>query len=192
MESNAVILHKFWRPQPTLPCFGLQYSIRKKTRTTVSLSSMQGVFAESLLHKQAWKNPKEGRVGCLHQNIFVRKVTDSDIAFTSDFCNNYSHPASPASLYLTSPRPILDVLKSLVSRPQVPSPHTRVPMSSSPCPRPTFIHSPHCATNHAMNFVTKNVGKLMAKFLTLGILTPEFLAQAFCHLVFTPFILTRH
>ena len=55
------------------------------------------------LRKQARRNPKEGRVGCLHQNIFTRKVTD--IAFTSDFCNNYSHPASPASLYLTSPRP---------------------------------------------------------------------------------------
>ena len=120
--------------QTTLPCFGLQYSISKKTRTTVSLSSMQGVFAESSLRKQAWRNPKEGRVGCLHQ------VTD--IAFTSDFCNNYSHSASPASLYLTSLRPILDVLKSLVSRPQVPSPHTRVPMSPSPCPRPTFIHCP--------------------------------------------------
>ena len=63
-----------------------------------------------------------------------------------DFCNNSSHSLSPASLFLTSPshtspRPILDVLKSLVSRPQVPSPHTRVPMSPSPCPRPTFIHS---------------------------------------------------
>ena len=55
----------------------------------------------------------------------------TDIAFTSDFCDNHSHPASPASLFLTSPRPILDVLKSLVSRPQVPSPHTRVPMSPS-------------------------------------------------------------
>ena len=39
--------------------------------------------AESSLRKQAWRNPKEGRVGCLHQNIFKRKVTD--IAFTSDF-----------------------------------------------------------------------------------------------------------
>ena len=115
--------------QTTLPCFGLQYSISKKTRTTVSLSSMQGVFAESSLRKQAWTNPKEGRVGCLHQNIFTRKVTD--MAFTSYFCNNHSHPAFPASLFLTSPRPILDVLKSLVSRPQVPSPHTRVPMSPS-------------------------------------------------------------
>ena len=148
MESNAVILLKFWRPQPTLPYFGLQYSISKKTRTTVSLPSMQGVFAEFLLRKQAWRNPaKEGRVGCLHQDILTRKVTD--IAFTSDFCNNYSHTASPASLYLTSLRPrptrphvpYFDVLKSLVSRPQVPSPHTRVPMSLSPCPRPTFIHS---------------------------------------------------
>ena len=42
LDSNAVILLKFWRTQPTLPCFGLQYSISKKTRTTVSLSSMQG------------------------------------------------------------------------------------------------------------------------------------------------------
>ena len=47
-------------------------------------------------------------------------------------------PASPSH---TSLRPILDVLKSPVSRPQVPSPYTRVPMFPSPCPRPTFIHS---------------------------------------------------
>ena len=142
LESNAVILHNFWGPQPTLPCFRLQYSISKKTRTTVSLSSMQGIFAESSFRKQAWRNPKEGRVGCLHQNIFTRKVTD--IAFTSDFCNNYSHPASPASLYLTSPRP-------RPTRPRVPylmssSPSSRVPKSqvlprASRCPRPTFIHS---------------------------------------------------
>ena len=98
---------------------------------------MQGVFAESSLRKQARTNPKEGRVGCLHQNIFTRKVTD--IAFTSDFCNNYSHPASPASLYLTSPRP-------RPTRPRVPylmssSPSSRVPKSQVPthtsrCPRP--------------------------------------------------------
>ena len=108
---------------------------------------MQGIFAESSLRKQAWRNPKEGRVGCLHQNIFTRKVTD--IAFTSDFFNNHYRPRVPcvpvfevsASPSHTCPRPILDVLKSLVSRPQVPSPHTRVPMSPSPCPRPTFIHS---------------------------------------------------
>ena len=127
--------------QPTLPCFGLQYSVSKKTRTTASLSSMRGVFAESSLRKQAWRNPKEGRVGCLHQNIFTRKVTD--IAFTSDFCNNYSHPASPTSLCLTSPRP-------RPTRPRVPylmssSPSSRVPKSQVPtdasrCPRPTFIH----------------------------------------------------
>ena len=99
---------------------------------------MQGIFAESSFRKQAWRNPKEGRVGCLHQNIFTRKVTD--IAFTSDFCNNYSHPGSSASLYLTSPRP-------RPTRPRVPylmcsspssrvrnSPHTRpdVPVPLSP------------------------------------------------------------
>ena len=126
LESNAVILLEFWRPQPTLPCFGLQYSISKKTRTTVSLSSMQGVFAESSLRKQAWRNPKEGRVGCLHQDIFTRKVTD--IAFTSNFCNNYSHPASPASMYLTSPRP-----RPTLPRPILP--HVPYLMSSSPLSR---------------------------------------------------------
>ena len=152
LESNAVLL-KFWRPQPTLPCFGLQYSISKKRRTTVSLSSMQGVFAESSLRKQAWRNPKEGRVGCLHQNIFTRKVTD--IAFTSDFCNNYSYSASPASLYLTSPRPrptrphvpylMSSSLSSRVPKSQVPTHASRCPCplvpvpllyTASRCPRP--------------------------------------------------------
>ena len=86
---------------------------------------MQGVFAESSLRKQAWRNPKEGRVGCLHQDIFTTKVTD--IAFTSNFCNNYSHPASPASMYLTSlcprptlPRPILPHVPYLMSSRVVP------------------------------------------------------------------------
>ena len=45
---------------------------------------------------------------------------------------------SPASPSHTSPRPILDVLKSLVSRPKVTSPHTRVPMSPSPRPPPVL------------------------------------------------------
>ena len=63
----------------------------------------------------------------------------SDIAFSSDFCNNHSHPASPTSLYLTSPRP-------RPTRPRVPylmssSPSPRVPKSQVPthasrCPRP--------------------------------------------------------
>ena len=145
MESNAVILHNFWRPQP----------IKDRTRETAEIEPTNHptllwapIFhqqedqdngftffnaggAESSLRKQAWRNPKEGRVGCLHQ------VTD--IAFTSDFCNNYSHPASPASLYLTSPR-------SRPTRPRVPylmssSPSSRVPKSQVPthasrCPRP--------------------------------------------------------
>ena len=74
---------------------------------------------------------------CLHQDIFTRKVTA--IAFTSDFCNNYSHPASPTSLCLTSPRP-------RPTRPRVPYlmssiPSSRVPKSQVPthasrCSRP--------------------------------------------------------
>ena len=115
--------------QTTLPCFGLQYSISKKTRTTVSLSSMQGVFAESSLRKQAWTNPKEGRVGCLHQNIFTRKVTD--IAFTSDFCNNS---------YIPCP------LRPCVWRPPVPVPH--VPASHTWCPQVPRLASPSPKSPH--------------------------------------------
>ena len=75
-------------------------------------------------------------MGYLHQNIFV-----TDMAFTSDFCNNHSHPASSASLYLTSCVSVPnDVPKSIVSRPQVTSlrhtrPNVRPPVGAS-CPRP--------------------------------------------------------
>ena len=122
----------FWRPQPTLPGLGLQYSISRKTRTVVSLSSMKGVFAESLLRKQAWRNRKKGRVGCLHQNIFTRKVTEIAIIAIIIHIPRPPRPCiwRPASASHTSPRPILDVPKSLVSRPRVTSPtHT------SQCPR---------------------------------------------------------
>ena len=87
-------------------CFALGSnipSVRRREQRFHFLQCMQEVFAEFSLRKREWRNLKEGRVGCLHQDIFTRKVTD--IAFTSDFCNNYSHSASPASLYLMSPRP---------------------------------------------------------------------------------------
>ena len=125
---------------------------------------MQGVFAKSSLHKQAWRNPKEGRVGCLHQDIFTRKVTD--IAFTSDFCNNYSHCASPASLYLTSPRP-------RPTRPRVPylmssSPSScisksQVPTHASQCPRPLVpVPLLYTARSHSLNmyFLKKRMIKI--------------------------------
>ena len=141
---------------------------------------MQGVFAESLLRKQAWRNPKEGRVGCLHQNIFTRKVTD--IAFTSDFCNNYSHPASPTSLCLTSPRP-------RPTRPRVPylmssSPSSRVPKSQVPthasrCPRPTFIHCPF-----SCNFCTSVFRP--AWFVFGGIPTASHMSFRILFSLFTP------
>ena len=144
------ITYDFGHYNPPLPYLGLQYSISSKTRTTVSLSSMQVVFAEADMEKLPRDRPitvNEGRVGCLHQNIFTRKVTD--IAFTSDFCNNHSHPRPvrpciwrPASPSQTSPRPILDVRKSLVSRSSLTVTDTRVPVSSPllvPA-RPSFIH----------------------------------------------------
>ena len=88
---------------------------------------MQGIFAECSLRKQAWRNPiKEGRVGCLHQNIFTRKVTD--IAFTSNFFNNHYRPRVPV-FEVPRPRP---------TRPHVPylmplSPSSHVPKSPHTC-----------------------------------------------------------
>ena len=46
LESNAVILRNFWRSQPTLPCFGLQYSISKQhvDKLLVKISKRIGVL----------------------------------------------------------------------------------------------------------------------------------------------------
>ena len=68
--------------------------------------------------------------GTLRRAGWVAFTKVTDIAFTSDFCNNHSHPASPTSLYLTSPRP-------RPTRPRVPylmssSPSSRVPKSQVP------------------------------------------------------------
>ena len=76
--------------------------------------------------------------------IFTGKVTD--IAFTLNFCNNYSHPAS---LYFTSPIPVPHVPVSHSWCPQVPrlaspilkSPHMH-PNDPIPLSHLTFIHSP--------------------------------------------------
>ena len=76
--------------------------------------------------------------------IFTGKVTD--IAFTFNFCNNYSHPAS---LYFTSPIPVPHVPASHSWCPQVPRLASPIPKSphmhpNDPIPlfRLTFIHSP--------------------------------------------------
>ena len=66
--------------------------------------------------------------------IFTRKVTD--IAFTSEFCNNYSHPAS---LYLTSrcPHPTRPRIPYLMSSsPLSRVPNSQVPTHASQCPHP--------------------------------------------------------
>ena len=135
--------------KPPYPALGSNIPSARRRGQRFHFLHCKGVFSESSLRKQAWRNPKEGKVGCLHQDIFTRKVTD--IAFTSYSCNNHSYPASLAPLHLTSPRPrptrprvpylTSPSPSSRVPKSQVPSPHTRVPMSPSPCPRPTFIHS---------------------------------------------------
>ena len=76
LEPNAVFLHNFWQPQPTLPCLGSNIPSARRP-------AMQGIFAESSLCKQARRNHKEGRVVCLHE--------ESD-AFTSEV----PRPASPS------------------------------------------------------------------------------------------------
>ena len=78
--------------------------------------------------------------------IFMGKVTD--IAFTSNFCNNYSHPAS---LYFTSLRPcptcprvpylMSSSPSSRVLNSQVPT-QSCIPMPPSPCPLPLLYTAP--------------------------------------------------
>ena len=85
--------------------------------------------------------------GTLRRAGWVAFTKVTDIAFTSDFCNNHSHPASPASLYLTSPRPHVPYLMSQVPRltsPSPKSPHTRpdVPVPLSPSHFYTLTHFP--------------------------------------------------
>ena len=68
--------------------------------------------------------------------IFMGKVTD--IAFTSDFCNNYSHFVS---LYLTSPHPRPTrprILYLMCSSPLSHVPNSQVPTHASQCPRPVL------------------------------------------------------
>ena len=127
---------------PPYPALGSNIPSVRRPGQRFHFLLCRGSSTSPSLLKQAWRNPKEGRVGCLHQNIFTRKVTD--IAFTSDFCNNYSYSASPASLYLTSPRPrptrphvaylMSSSLSSRVTKSQVPT-------HASRCPRPSFILS---------------------------------------------------
>ena len=75
--------------------------------------------------------------------LTIIKIThfqeERDIAFTSYFCNNSSHPASPASLFLTSPHPCPTcprVPYLISSSPSSRVPKTQVLTQASRCPRP--------------------------------------------------------
>ena len=134
---------------PPYPALGSNIPSVRRPGQRFHFLLCRGSSTSPSLLKQAWRNPKEGRVGCLHQNIFTRKVTD--IAFTSDFCDNHSHSAS---LFLTSPRP-------RPTRPRVPylmssSPPSRVPKSQVPthasrCPCP-LVPVPLLYTAHRERF----------------------------------------
>ena len=63
-----------------------------------------------------------------------KHIHEESDAFTFDFCKNHSHPASPASLYLTLPRPRAPYLMSLSPSSRVPK--FQVPTHASRCPRP--------------------------------------------------------
>ena len=92
---------------------------------------LQGVFTESLLCKQAWRNPKEGRVGCLHQNIFTRKLKWLILHLTLTF-----------AIMIHIPRP----LRPCILRPCVPVPH--VPASHTWCPQVPRLASPSPKSPH--------------------------------------------
>ena len=103
--------------------------------------------------------------GTLRRAGWVAFTKVTDIAFTSDFCNNHSHPASPASLYLTSPHP-------RPTHPRVPclmssSPSSRVPKSQVPthasrCPSP-LVSFPLLYTTEMSWFVAKAEAGIITK-----------------------------
>ena len=70
----------------------------------------------------------------LEDGIITHFHEERDIAFASDFCNNYSHPGSPASLFLTSPLPCVPYV--MFSSPSSRVPKSQVPTHASRCPRP--------------------------------------------------------
>ena len=123
--NRILLLYIFWRPQPTLPCFGLQYSISKKTRTTVSLSSMQGVPSLRFVNRHG---------GTLRRAGWV--------AFTKTYSRGkwlVWHLPPTFAIIIHIPRP----LRPCIWRPRVPVPH--VPASHTWCPQSQVpTHASRC------------------------------------------------
>ena len=111
LESNAVILLEFWRPQPTLPCFGLQYSISKKTRTErFHFLQCRGSSPSLRFVNRHGGTPR--RVGW--------------VAFTKTYSRGkwlISHLPPTFAIIIHIPRPLLPC----IWRPRVPVPHFPVP-----------------------------------------------------------------
>ena len=118
---------------------------------------------------------------------------ERDIAFTSDFCDNHSHPASPVSLYLTSPRPRptrprVPYLMSSSPSSRVPSLKSQVPTHASCCSRPlvpvpllhpaTTIPSSRCLTPLGRTHISKNV-----RFENIHVLRKMLLTGSSCKLI---------
>ena len=96
------------------------------------------IFCVNIIRYPKWFSTMESNTD--HKNTFSRKQR----YLTETFINV---PVSPASLYLTSLVPVPHVPASRTWCPQVPrlaslSSHTSVPIPPSPCPHPSFIHSP--------------------------------------------------
>ena len=111
LESNAVILLEFWRPQPTLPCFGLQYSISKKTRT------------ERFHFLQCRGSSPSLRFVNRHGGTLRRAGW---VAFTKTYSRGkwlISHLPPTFAIIIHIPRP----LRPCIWRPRVPVPHFPVP-----------------------------------------------------------------
>ena len=132
LESNAVILHKFWRLHPTLPCFGL---------SNIPSARRQGQRFHLL---QCWGSSPSLRFVNRHGGTLRR---EGWVAFTKTYSRGkwlISHlpPTFAIIIHMPCPRPTRTRVPYLMSS----SPSSRVPQSQVPthtlrCPRP-FVPVP--------------------------------------------------
>ena len=136
----SVILHNFWRSQPKLPFWGTlgsnDPSARRPGQRFHFLQCRGSSPSLCFVNRHGGTLRRAGWVA-FTKTYSRGKWLISHLPLT--FAINYSHPACPVSLYLTSlrPRPTHPRVPCLMSSsPSSRVPKSQVPTHASRCPRP--------------------------------------------------------